>query len=82
MLVINPEECIDCHLCVPECPVEAIHPEDEVPADQQDFIALNASLAEKWPVIITKKSPPADASDWDTVKNKRQYLEESWNSDE
>ena len=45
-LVIDPDECIDCTLCVAECPVEAIFAEDDVPADQQQFTALNAELAE------------------------------------
>ena len=44
-LVIDPDECIDCTLCVAECPVEAIFAEDDVPADQQQFMALNAELA-------------------------------------
>ncbi len=76
MLVIDPEECIDCNLCVPECPVDAIYPDDEVPPDQQDFIALNAKLAKKWPAITTKKTAPSDAEEWKTVKDKRQYLKE------
>ena len=76
MLVIDPDECIDCNLCVPECPVDAIYPDDEVPPDQQEFIELNAKLAKKWPVITEKKPALADADQWKTVKNKRQYLEE------
>ena len=52
MLVIDPEECIDCTLCVPECPVEAIFAEDDVPDTQQAFIALNAELAKGWKPII------------------------------
>ena len=44
-LVIDPDECIDCTLCVAECPVEAIFAEDDVPPDQQAFTALNAELA-------------------------------------
>lgn len=75
MLVIDPEECIDCHLCVPECPVDAIYPEDELPDDQKEFIGLNASLSAQWPVITVKKDPPADAKQWEAVKEKRQYLE-------
>ena len=45
-LVIDPDECIDCTLCVAECPVEAIYAEDDVPADQEEFKAINAELAE------------------------------------
>jgi len=74
-LVIDPDECIDCDLCVPECPVEAIYAEDDVPRDQTDFIALNAELARVWPVIDTKIDPPEDAKEWERVPNKRQYLE-------
>ena len=74
MLVIDPVECIDCGLCVPECPVEAIFVEDELPADQQDFIALNAELAQEWPVLAERKDPLADAETWAEVGNKRAEL--------
>jgi ferredoxin len=75
MLTIDPEECIDCTLCEPECPVEAIVSEDDVPDDQRDFIALNAELAKKWPVITKAKPAPEDADDWKDVKDKLQHLE-------
>lgn len=75
MLVIDPDECIDCTLCEPECPVEAIFSEDEVPADQKDFIPLNGELAKKWPVITEVGTPPADADEWAKVKEKRQLIE-------
>ena len=74
-LAINPNECIDCHLCVPECPVEAIYPEDELPQEQQQFLELNKQLCEKWPVITTIKPPPADADQWKDVKEKRHLLD-------
>ncbi|XOZ33784.1 ferredoxin FdxA [Halomonadaceae bacterium KBTZ08] len=74
-LAIDPDECIDCALCEPECPAEAIYSEDELPDDQQEFIEINADLAAKWPNITEKKEPPADAEDWDGVKGKKQYLE-------
>ena len=54
-LAIDPEECIDCTLCEPECPVEAILSEDDLPADQAHFLELNAELAAKWPVITEIK---------------------------
>jgi len=76
MLVIDPEECIDCNLCVPECPVDAIVPEDELTPDQHAFLALNARLAQKWPVISAKKEPPLDAEEWKNVDNKLPHLEE------
>jgi len=74
-LVIDPEECIDCTLCVAECPVEAIYAEDDVPDDQRAFIALNAELAKGWKVIIERKDAPADADEWAGVKDKLQHLE-------
>ncbi len=74
-LVIDPDECIDCTLCEPECPIEAIHAEDDVPDDQQEFIQLNAELAKIWPVITEQKDPLPDADEWAEVKDKLQYLE-------
>jgi ferredoxin len=74
-LVIDPEECIDCTLCVAECPVEAIYAEDDVPDDQRAFIALNAELARGWKVIIQRKEAPADADEWAGIKNKLPHLE-------
>jgi ferredoxin len=59
MLYINPDECIGCGACAPECPVEAIFDEPDVPAEWQDFIALNAEMAPKCPPITTKKPPLA-----------------------
>ncbi|OOZ38412.1 ferredoxin [Solemya pervernicosa gill symbiont] len=74
-LVIDPEECIDCTLCVPECPAEAIVIDEDVPSDQLQFIALNAKLAQQWPVISEKKEPLEDAADWDGKTDKLQFLE-------
>lgn len=74
-LVIDPDECIDCTLCEPECPVDAILPEDDVPEDQLHFIQLNAELAAIWPVINEKKDPPEDADDWAEVSDKLDHLE-------
>lgn len=75
MLVIDPDECIDCTLCEPECPVEAILSDDDVTEEQQQFIELNAELAKTWPVINEMKDAPADADEWKDVKDKLQYLE-------
>jgi ferredoxin len=75
MLVIDPEECIDCTLCEPECPVEAIFSDDELPEAQNQFLALNAELSESWPVITEMKDAPADEAEWREVKEKFQYLE-------
>ena len=74
-LVIDPDECIDCTLCEPECPVEAIYSEEEIPTGQENFKALNAELAKKWPVISEKKDAPADAKLWEGVKDKAALLE-------
>ncbi|MDR2196080.1 MAG: ferredoxin family protein [Gallionellaceae bacterium] len=74
-LVIDPGECIDCTLCVAECPVEAIYAEDDVPDDQRHFIALNAELTKHWPPIVAKKTAPADADDWRDIKTKLHLLE-------
>ena len=57
MLYINPEECIDCDACRHECPVEAIYPDEEVPAELEEFIALNAEMSKKAPPILTRKEP-------------------------
>ena len=75
MLVIDPDECIDCTLCVPQCPVEAIFAEDDVPDEQKAFKALNAELSKQWQPITTSKPPPADADDWAKVKAKKNLLE-------
>jgi ferredoxin len=75
MLVIHPDECIDCALCEPECPVKAIFSEDELPADQQEFLDLNRELAERWPNITEKKDALPDYEKWDGVKEKIKLLE-------
>ncbi len=75
MLAIDPEECIDCTLCEPECPAEAILAEDEVPEDQQQFLELNRELCKTWPVLTEQKAPPADATEWDGKPDKLALLE-------
>src|SRR5512139_722701 len=74
-LVIDPEECIDCTLCEPECPANAIHAEDEVPEGQEIFIQLNAELAKQWPSITEVKSPLPDADEWNGKEGKIKFLE-------
>jgi ferredoxin len=69
-LVIEAGECINCALCVVECPVAANFPESDVPDDQIQFITLNVELAKTWSTIYSKKAPPADAAEWDKVKVK------------
>ncbi len=74
-LVIHPDECIDCALCEPECPIEAIFAEDEIPEGQEDFLAINAELSEVWPNITEKKDPLQDHERWNGVSGKIKYLE-------
>lgn len=74
-LAIDPDECIDCSLCEPECPAQAIFAEEDVPADQQHFIQLNADLCADWPVITQQIDPLPDAAEWDGKPDKLQYLE-------
>ncbi len=74
-LVIDPEECIDCTLCEPECPAEAIFSEDDLPDEQSQFLELNEELSKAWPVISEKKEQPEDAADWDGKPNKLELLE-------
>ncbi len=74
-LVIDPEECIDCTLCEPECPIEAIVSEDDIPEGQEQFLGLNEELSLIWPVITASKPAPDDADDWVGVPDKLQYLE-------
>ena len=74
-LVIDPEECIDCTLCVPECPINAIYAEDDLPDEFQPYVQLNAELCQNWPVITEKKPAPPDAAEWEDKPDKLQYLE-------
>ena len=76
-LVIDPEECIDCGACEPECPTTAIFAEDDLPEKWAEFIEINARLAPDWPVISAKKDSLPDADEWKEVENKRQHLDES-----
>jgi ferredoxin len=74
-LAIDPDECIDCAVCVAECPVNAIYAEEDVPADQQAFIDLNEKLARNWPSITKTKPPLAQADEWKDAKNKLEFLQ-------
>jgi ferredoxin len=77
MLVIDPDECIDCAVCIPECPVNAIYAEEDAPADQLHFIKLNIELSQKsgWKSITKRKPAPPDADEWKDVPNKLALLE-------
>jgi ferredoxin len=74
-LAINPDECIDCALCEPECPVNAIYAEDDLPPQYEPFLQMNKELAEKWSNITRRKDAPADADQWANVPDKLKYLE-------
>ena len=77
MLVIHPDECIDCGVCIPECPVNAIVEDSAKDVEKIDFwIDLNERLAKKWPNITKKKDAPADAEEWKDKPNKIDLLEE------
>jgi len=73
-LVINPDECIDCALCEPECPVNAIMSEDDLPEEYQKYIEINKKLAVSWDNITAVKPPPSDADQWANKPDKFDYL--------
>jgi ferredoxin len=75
MLIIDPDECIDCAVCIPECPVNAIYADVDLPQDQLKFVEINAELAKTFTTITDKKEAPPDAEQWKDVKDKLQYLE-------
>ena len=72
MLVIHPDECIDCGVCEPECPVDAIKPDTEPGLEK--WLSINTEYAKLWPNITLKKEPPADAKEWEGVPDKEQYF--------
>ncbi|WDE01457.1 ferredoxin FdxA [Thalassomonas actiniarum] len=73
-LAINPNVCIDCELCVPECPAEAIFQEEALPQGQEQFLQLNEELSEIWPVITEVIPPPEDADKFNGIANKLPQL--------
>ena len=75
MLVIDPDECIDCAVCIPECPVNAIYPEEDLPEDQRQFVQINAELAKKWPTITEAKEALPEAEANKDVKGKLKDLQ-------
>lgn len=68
MLVINPDECIDCGVCEPECPIGAIVPDLDGRAEA--FLELNRDYSTKWPVLTRKKSALPEAEEYKDVENK------------
>ena len=75
MLVIDPDECIDCNLCVPECPIDAIVAEDDLTEEQQPFLDLNAQYSQKWPIITAQKPPLENADEWADKTNKIEHFD-------
>lgn len=76
-LTINPDECIDCGVCIAECPVEAIvQDDDKTISNLQFWIDLNDRLAKKWPSITKRKAALPDAEEWKDKPNKIDLLEE------
>ena len=73
-LAINPDECIDCGLCEPECPVDAIYAEDELPPDQIPFIELNEKYSKVWPNITQQKEALPEAEKYKTIRDKIDLL--------
>jgi ferredoxin len=74
-LAIDPDGCIDCAVCVPECPVNAIYAEDDVPTHLRVFVDINAELAKKWSPITKRKDPLLDHEKWTNVPNKLEHLD-------
>ncbi|QID19306.1 ferredoxin family protein [Nitrogeniibacter mangrovi] len=74
-LVIDPDTCIDCGVCVPECPIGAIFAEADLPPEQHAFIEINARLAAQWPVIDAAGEPLPEADHWAAVTDKRALID-------
>jgi ferredoxin len=70
MLVIHPEECIDCGVCIPECPVDAIFADTDEVSDLEKWLKVNADYAVKWPNITQMRAPPPDAAEYEGVEGK------------
>jgi len=72
MLVINPEECIDCGVCEPECPADAIIQDTNFlsRAEEEKWEDINRTYSNIWPNITVKKDAPSDAEEWNGVPNK------------
>ena len=76
MLVIHPDECIDCGACEPECPVNAIFEEDDLPEKWNDYVEINERLSGSWPNIVEQKEPMDSADEYKDVEDKRGLLKE------
>jgi ferredoxin len=76
-LVIDPDTCIDCDLCVPECPVSAIYPDGDVPDKWSEYTELNERLATDWPEISAQQDPLDSAEEYSKIEEKRDQLSDS-----
>lgn len=76
MLVINPDECIDCGVCEPECPIEAIKSEEELQPGEEHWLNINTKFSALWPNITKRKDPPADADEWAEKGDKKALFSE------
>lgn len=83
MLVINPDECIDCGVCEPECPVDAILQDTALGSEANKWHDINLKYSLIWPNITQKIGAPEDAEEWDGVPNKfeEHFSEEPGNGD-
>ena len=73
-VVIDPDECIDCGLCEPECPAEAIFAETDLSKSQEEFLEINRHCSKSWPVITQAKSPLEGADEWQGVDDKAKLI--------
>lgn len=74
-LVIDPDECIDCAVCIPECPVNAIYADADLPPEMENFLEFNQKMARELPTITKKKPPLPDAEQWRVVSQKLSGLD-------
>jgi ferredoxin len=79
MLVIHPDECIDCGVCEPECPIEAIRNDTEPGLAQ--WLELNVQYSKVWPNITSRKPPLPEAKDWEGAAQKREHFSPHAGSD-
>jgi len=73
-LIINPNVCIDCALCKPECPVDAIYEDSDIPPNMEHFVIINKELSLTWPIISKSKDQLYQANDYKNIKNKYNLL--------
>jgi ferredoxin len=85
MLVINPDECIDCGVCIPECPIEAIITDEEISSETpklMELLELNKEYAKEWPNITTRRKPLDSAEEYKDTLNKLQFFSDKPGSGE